>query len=324
MGQSVLISKHVYQEAIDLLAGSLCLDYHDCSESMPARELRRRLVGKDGLVCQLTDQIDGALMDAAPSVKIVSNVAVGFDNIDVEAATARGIICTNTPDVLTDTTADLAFTLLLAAGRRLGEAERHLRAGHYREWRIDLFTGQDIWGSTLGIFGLGRIGQAVARRARGFDMRILYYDPYRQSSEVENRLGAEYAPKSEVLAQSDFVTLHCALTSQTHHLIGPGELQAMKPTAVLVNTSRGQVVNESALADALETGEIAAAGLDVFENEPVVHPGLLELENVLLLPHIASASVKTRTRMCIVAAKNLLAGLAGQRPPHIVNPEVLA
>ena len=323
MGQSVLVSKHIYREAIDYLAGSVRLDYHDSDESMSALDLRDRLAGKDGLVCQLTDRIDADLMDAAPGVRVVSNIAVGFDNIDVRAATERGIICTNTPGVLTDTTADLAFALILAAGRRLGEAERYVRAGRYKQWRVDLLTGWDIWGSTLGVFGMGRIGQAVARRGRGFRMRVLYYDPFRHSPEVEHELGVEYAPKNELLARADFVTMHCALTPETHHLIGAAELEAMKSTAVLVNTSRGPVVDEAALADALAAGTIAAAGLDVFENEPAVHPKLLELENVLVVPHIASASVRTRTRMCTQAAENMLAGLDGRRPPNIVNPEVL-
>ena len=319
----MLISKHIYGQAVDLLSGAVRLDYHDSDESLAAEDLADRAAGKDGLVCQLTDRIDSALMDAAPSVKVISNIAVGFDNIDVRAATERGIICTNTPGVLTDTTADLAFALILAAGRRLGEAERYVRAGRYKQWQVDLLTGWDIWGATLGVFGMGRIGQAVARRGRGFRMRVLYYDPLRHSATVEHELGVEYASKDEVLARSDFVTLHCALTPETHHLIGAAELQAMKSTAVLVNTSRGPVIDEAALADALAAGTIAAAGLDVFENEPAVHPKLLELENVLAVPHIASASVRTRTRMCIVAAENMLAGLTGRRPPNIVNPEVL-
>ena len=323
MQDSVLISKHIYSDAVDYLRGRVRLDYHDSDDGLPAAELRARLGGKDGLICQLTDRIDSSLMDAAPSVKVISNVAVGFDNIDVRAATERGVMVTNTPGVLTNTTADLAFALILGAGRRLGESERYLRAGRFKQWRIDLLTGWDIWGATLGVFGMGRIGQAVARRASGFNMRVLYYDPFRQSEEVERELGVEYASKEEVLSQTDFITLHCALTPQTRHLIGPAELEAMKPTAVLVNTSRGPVVNEAALADALEAGTIAAAGLDVFEKEPEVHPKLLQLENALIVPHIASASVATRTRMCVMAAENMAAGLAGARPPNVVNPEVL-
>ena len=324
MQHEVLISKHIYQEAVDYLASRVRVDYHDSDDGLPGGDLRARLAGKAGLVCQLTDRIDAALLDAAPSVKVVSNVAVGFDNIDVAAATERGIVVTNTPGVLTNTTADLAFALILGAGRRLGEAERYLRAGRFKQWRIDLLTGWDVWQATLGIFGMGRIGQAVARRGRGFDMRVLYYDPFRQSEELERELGIEYASKEEVLAQADFLSLHCALTPETRHLVGAAEFEAMKPTAVLVNTSRGPVVDEAALAAALKRGSIAAAGLDVFENEPEVHPDLLACENALIVPHIASASVATRTRMCLMAAENMAAGLAGERPPNIVNPDVLA
>ena len=323
MQHSVLISKHIYQEAVDYLQGRFRLDYHDSDDGLPSADLRARLGDKDGLICQLTDRIDAALMDAVPNVRVVSNVAVGYDNIDIPAATQRGVVVTNTPGVLTNTTADLAFALILGAGRRLGEAERYLRGGRFRQWRIDLLTGWDIWGATLGVFGMGRIGQAVARRGRGFNMRVLYYDPFRQSEQVERELGVEYASKDQVLAHADFVTLHCALTPETRHLIGPAELRSMKRTAVLVNTSRGPVVNEAALADALEAGTIAAAGLDVFEKEPEVHPKLLALENALIVPHIASASVATRTRMCVMAAENMAASLAGDRPPNIVNPEVL-
>ena len=324
MQHEVLISKHIYQEAVDYLASRVRVDYHDSDDGLPGGDLRARLAGKAGLVCQLTDRIDAALLDAAPSVKVVSNVAVGFDNIDATAATERGIVVTNTPGVLTNTTADLAFALILGAGRRLGEAERYLRAGRFKQWRIDLLTGWDVWQATLGIFGMGRIGQAVARRGRGFDMRVLYYDPFRQSEELERELGIEYASKEEVLAQADFLSLHCALTPETRHLVGAAEFEAMKPTAVLVNTSRGPVVDEAALAAALKGGSIAAAGLDVFENEPEVHPDLLACENALIVPHIASASVATRTRMCLMAAENMAAGLAGERPPNIVNPDVLA
>ena len=323
MQRAVLISKHIYREAVDYLAGRVQLDFHDSDDGLPSADLLARLADKDGLICQLTDRIDAALMDAVPNVRVVSNVAVGFDNIDIPAATERGVIVTNTPGVLTDTTADLAFALILGAGRRLGESERYLRAGRFRQWRIDLLTGWDIWGSTLGVLGMGRIGQAVARRGRGFNMRVLYYDPLRQSEDLERELGIEYVSKDELLAQADFLSLHCALTAETHHLIGADELSAMKPTSVLVNTSRGPVVDEAALADALEAGVIAAAGLDVFEHEPEVHLKLLRLENALIVPHIASASVATRTRMCVMAAENVVAGLSGHRPPNIVNPEVL-
>jgi len=320
---SILVSKHIYQEAIDFLRLHAHLEYYDSDESLAAADLATHLAGKQGVICQLTDAITVELMDCSSDLRVISNVAVGFDNINVPAATQRGLIVTNTPGVLTNTTADLAFALILAAGRRLGEAERYVRAGKYKQWRINLLTGVDIWGATLGIIGLGRIGQAVARRGRGFNMRLLYYDPFRQSLEIETELGVEYVSKDELLAQADFITLHCALTPETHHLMSVDEFEAMKPTAVLVNTSRGPVVDEAALADALASRTIAAAGLDVFEEEPNVHPKLLECENALVLPHIASASVTTRTRMCMMAAENVLTGLKGERPPNIVNPEVL-
>ena len=323
MRPSVLVSKRLYQEAVDYLAGLVAVDYNDSDEGLSAEQLQARLDGKEGVICQLTDRIDAHLIHAVPNLKVVSNVAVGFDNIDISAATERGVIVTNTAGVLTETTADLAFALILGAGRRLGEAERYLRAGRFKQWRINLLTGWDVWGATLGVLGMGRIGQAVARRGRGFSMRVLYHDTFRLSDDTELELGVEYASKEEVLAEADFLTLHCALTDDTRHLIGTAELQAMKPTCVLVNTSRGPVVDEAALADALEAGTIAAAGLDVFEKEPEVHPKLLQLENALIVPHIASASVTTRTRMCVMAAENMVAGLAGGRPPNIVNPEVL-
>ncbi len=320
---AVLISKRIYPEAIAYLKDCVEVDYNKSDESLTPAALRSRLAGKQGLVSQLTDRVDAALMDALPVLRVVSNVAVGFDNIDVAAATQRGVIVTNTPGVLTETTADLAFALILAAGRRIGEAERYLRAGRYKQWGIDLLVGRDIWGSTLGVVGMGRIGQAVVRRSQGFNMRVVYHDPIRQSEEIERELGITYVSMSELLAQSDFVTLHCALTSETRHLIGWVELRAMKRTAVLVNTSRGPVVDEAALVDALDANMIAAAGLDVFENEPQVHPRLLGLENALIVPHIASASVATRTRMSMMAAENMAAGLSGKRPANIVNPEVL-
>ncbi len=224
MQHAVLISKHIYRDAVEYLDSRVRLDYHDSDDGLPAEALRARLADKDSLICQLTDRIDADLMDAAPSVRVVSNVAVGFDNIDVVAATERGILVTNTPGVLTNTTADLAFALILGAGRRIGEAERYPRSGRFKQWRIDLLTGWDVWRATLGIFGRGRIGQAVARRGRGFDMRVLYYDPFRQSEEVESKLGVQYASKVEVLEQADFLSLHCALTPVTHHLVGAAEL----------------------------------------------------------------------------------------------------
>ncbi len=323
MKPRVLVSKHVFSEAIDLLSEHAEVDYHDSNDGMPADELRRRVSGCRGLVCQLTDRIDGALFDAAPDLAVVSNVAVGFDNIDVPAATKRGILVSNTPEVLTDTTADFAFALMLATARRIPEGERFLRAGRWRQWEIDMFCGLDVHHRTLGLFGIGRIGQAVARRARGFDMRVLYNDVQRLEPALEKELGIEYAEKGSVLRESDFISLHVPLLPATRHLVGRDELRAMKKTAILVNTARGPIVDEAALADALAAGEIAAAGLDVFEREPEVHEALLGLDNAVLVPHIASASVATRTRMCTLAAENCIAVLTGGRPPTPLNPEVL-
>ncbi len=275
----------------------------------------------DGLVTLLTDRIDAALMDAAPNLKVVANYAVGYDNIDVPAATARGILVSNTPGVLTETTADLAFTLLVSCARRIGEGRDYARSGKWKTWGPMLLMGQDIHGATLGIAGIGRIGLAVARRAKGFGMNILYYDTVR-SQLAEEELGADPVTKDELLERSDFISLHVPLTPDTRHFIDARALRMMKPTAVLVNTSRGPVVDSTALYEALKSGEIFAAGLDVTDPEPLPadHP-LYTLDNALIVPHIASASYETRSRMSEMVADNLLAGLAGQLPPNCLNPE---
>jgi gluconate 2-dehydrogenase len=323
MRPSVLVTKHVYPEALRLLEEHLDVDYNDERNGMSPDALRARLEGKQGVICQLTDKITPALLDACPDLKVVSNVAVGYDNIDIPAATERGVVVTNTPGVLTDTTADLAFALILAAGRRLTESERFLRDGKWGEWYIDLLTGFDIHGATLGLLGMGRIGQAVARRARGFDMRVLYHNRSRLPADEEKALGAEYVSFDELLARSDFLSVHVPLSPETRQVINASALAKMKPTAALINTARGPVVDEAALADALAGGVIAYAGLDVFESEPTVHPKLLDVPNVVLAPHIGSASISTRTRMCTMAAENCLAALTGAQPPNPVNPQVL-
>ncbi len=323
MNNRILISRHVFPEAIDILEAAGDLQYNDSSDGLSAEELRAAVRDKQALVCQLTDRIDAALMDAGKELRVISNVAVGFDNIDIPAATERGIVVTNTPGVLTDTTADLAFTLMVAAARRICEADRFLRAGRWQQWEIDMMTGHDIHGHTLGIFGLGRIGQGMARRAGGFDMRVIYHDVERATPEQEREWGIEFVDRDTLFQDSDFLSIHVPLNEHTRHAVGKDEFALMKPTAVLVNTSRGPVVDEKALADALEQGQIASAGLDVFEAEPLVEPRLLELENIVVVPHIGSASIKTRTRMCTMAAENTAAVLSGQRPPNPVNPEVL-
>ena len=293
----------------------------------PYEELLQRGTGHDYIYSLLTDNIDARFLEACaastPSLKMVANMAVGFNNIDVETATRLRIAVSNTPGVLSDTTADLAFALLMATARRIPEAERFLRAGKYKGWGPLLFCGADVHGSTLGLIGAGRIGKLVARRSSGFDMKVLYYDVYRMQPEEEATYHMTYMPMEDVLGQSDFISVHTPYMPSTHHLISERELKMMKPTAILINTARGPIVDEKALARALQSKTIAAAGLDVFENEPAVEPELLSMESVVLLPHIASASLKTRTLMATMASDNIVAHYKGERPPNIVNPEVL-
>ena len=287
----------------------------------PVEVLRKAAEGAGGMVTQLMDPIGDEIL-STPGLKIVANVAVGYDNIDVTAATKHGVMVTNTPGVLDDTTADFAFALLMAAGRRLLEGDRFVRSGAFKGWAIDMLLGHDIWEGTLGIVGFGRIGRGVARRARAFGMRVLYHDEFPASPEVEKDLGVTRADLFQLLSESDFVSVHVPLTPTTRHLFSTAQFATMKPSAVLVNTSRGPVVDEAALAVALKTHQIFGAGLDVYENEPDVHPELLKLDNVVLAPHIASASVRTRSRMSEMAARNVITGVRGGRPPNIVNPEV--
>lgn len=316
----VLVTKRVFPEAVEFLRGKFDVDYEGTDEGLTPEALAARVKGVDGIVSQLTDRFDAAVIEALDGVKVLANVAVGYDNIDVPAATKKGILVTNTPDVLTETTADFAWALLMAAARRVVEGHAFVHSGQWKRWTIDLLAGQDVWGKTLGIFGLGRIGQAVARRGRGFGMRILYHDAQRAPEAVEQELGARFVEKDELLASADYVSLHVPLTEGTRKLIGAAELEKMKRTAILVNTARGPVVDEAALAEALERKVIASAGLDVFEREPQVHPGLLQVDNVVLAPHIASASVETRRRMSMMAAENCAAALEGQRPANLLNP----
>lgn len=278
----------------------------------------------DGILSLLTDRMDAAAMDAAPNLKVISNYAVGFDNIDVPAATERGILVCNTPGVLTETTADLAWTLLMAAARRIVEGDAYVRAGNWKTWGPMLLLGPDIHHATIGIVGMGRIGMEVAKRAKGFDMRILYFDPFRRE-DLEQSMGIEYASLDDLVAQSDFITLHCLLNEQTRHLIGKPQFERMKSSAILVNTSRGPVVDQQALYHALLEKRIAHAALDVTDPEPpAADDPILKLTNLTIVPHIASASIITRTKMATMAAENLIAALSGQRPPNPVNPEVLA
>jgi glyoxylate reductase len=292
----------------------------------PERPAREEIVGrikeKEGLICLLTDRINEDLLRAAPKLRIVANVAVGYDNLDIPACTKRGIIVTNTPGVLDETTADFAWTLLMAIARRLLEGDTYARHGHWKGWYLDQMCGTDVWGKTLGIVGFGRIGRAVARRAAGFKMRILYNATKRATVDVEKELGAEYRDLNTLLAESDFVTLHVPLNTETRGLFDAPKFFRMKPTAFVVNTARGPVIDEAALVHALETGKIAGAGLDVFEQEPFIHPGL-KRANVVMAPHMGSASVETRSKMAAMAAHNVAAFFRGQRPPNMLNPEVL-
>ena len=317
MPEKVLVTREIPAAGLHPLQD---FDLTVLSEAPPARdELLEAARGATGVLSNVTEKIDAEFMDAAGSgLKVVANMAVGYDNVDVEAAKERGIAVTNTPGVLDETTADTAFMLLLAAARRLGESERTLRAGEWEWWGPKLFVGVDVWGKKLGIVGMGRIGQAVARRGKGFGMEILYHNRSRKE-DAEKELDARHVELDELLVTADFVSIHTPLTDETQHLIGARELDKMKATAVLVNTSRGPVVDEEALADALADGHIFAVGLDVYENEPRVHPKLLELENAVLAPHIGSGSAETRDRMAVLAAENIVAVLSGEEPKTPVN-----
>jgi glyoxylate reductase len=288
----------------------------------PKEEIIRQVAECDGLVCLLTDPIDAEVMDAAPRLRVIAQMAVGYDNIDIQAATARGIPVGNTPGVLTETTADFAWALLMATARRIGDGQNYIRDGQWQTWGPMVLLGPDLHGATLGIIGLGRIGAAVARRARGFNMRVLYYNP-EPAPELASEVGASYASMDTLLAESDFVSLHCPLTPETVHLIGSEELRKMKPGALLINTARGPVVDQDALVEALQSDILAGAGLDVTDPEPIDpdHP-LVHLENVIVTPHIASASIGARNKMAELTAANLLAGLRGEQLPHPVNPAV--
>jgi lactate dehydrogenase-like 2-hydroxyacid dehydrogenase len=272
-------------------------------------------------MCALTDRIDAKLIERCPRLKVVANIAVGYNNIDLPACTARGIMATNTPGVLDDSTADLAWALMLASARRLTEVERYVRDGQWTGWKLKQWLGVDVHHATLGIIGMGRIGQVIAKRAAGFEMKVLYHNRKRLDAALERRLNATYATKKELLEQSDYVILQVPYSPETHHMIGAAELKLMKPTAILVNSTRGGVVDDAALIAALKAGVIRAAGLDVFENEPTLDPAFLGLDNVVLAPHIGSSTEATRRAMAMTAAKNAVAALTGGMPPNLLNPE---
>jgi len=319
----ILVTRHVFPEIIDLLRQHFEVDANPEDAMWSQEELARRLADKDGAFTTGSHRVDAALLAACPRLKIVANMAVGYNNFDVDAMTAAGVQGTNTPDVLTETTADFGFALVMATARRMAEAEHYLRAGLWKSWRYDMFAGGEVHGSTLGILGMGRIGQGIARRgAHGFGMNVIYHNRSRLAPELESECKARYVGKDELLAQADHLVLVLPYTAESHHAIGAAELARMKPTATLVNIARGGIVDDAALAAALKQGRIAAAGLDVFEGEPAVHPALLEVPNVVLTPHIASATVPTRLAMARLAADNLIAFFDGRGALTPVNQPI--
>ncbi len=304
---AILVARPIFPEVLALLREHFEVDHHNGDTGLPPAELVSRLQGKVGALTTGGERIDAALLDACPQLKIVANMAVGYNNFDVPAMTARGVLATNTPDVLTETTADFGFALLMATARRVTESEHFLRAGLWKQWRYDMFAGAEVHGSTLGILGMGRIGQGIAKRgAHGFGMKVIYHNRSRLSPDLEAACGASYVSKAELLAQADHLVLVLPYSAESHHTIAAAEIAQMKPTATLVNIARGGIVDDAALAVALRERRIAAAGLDVFEGEPQVHPDLLTVPNVVLTPHIASATVKTRLAMARLAADNLI------------------
>ena len=310
----------MFPEVVESLSRRFEVEHNAEDRPWPLEELARRAEAADAIMSTVMDRVDDAVMARAPRLKVVSNIAVGYNNVDVPAATRRGIRVTNTPGVLDDTTADLTWALLMAAARRIAEGDAHVRAG---EWRVAFgmhnFLGADVHHATLGIIGMGRIGQAVARRARGFDMRVLYYNRSRLPEAEEAALGVTWVERDRLLGESDFVVVMVPYSPATHHLIGAAENAKMKPTAILVNSARGGIVDDAALAEALKARRIAGAGLDVFEGEPRVHAAYLPLRNVVMTPHVGSASRGTRLKMCQTAAANLTAVLEGREPPNPVN-----
>jgi glyoxylate reductase len=317
----VLLMHPILDPGPAILAEAAEVVVYPAGQPLDEPSIRAAAEGCVGIVSQLMDPIRETVL-STPGLKIVSNVAVGFDNIDMAAATAHKVMVTNTPGVLDDATADFAFTLLMAAARRIVEADSFTRQGRFRGWAIDMMLGADVHGATLGLIGVGRIGRGVAHRAKGFNMRVLYYDPQPLPPDAEGDLGATRADLGRVLAESDFVSVHVPLTPETQHMLSTPQFAQMKRTAILINTSRGPVVDEAALVEALNSKKIAGAALDVYEREPAVHPGLIPMPNVVLAPHIASATVRTRSEMSTMAARNMATAIRGGRPANLLNPEV--
>jgi glyoxylate reductase len=319
----VLATRPLFPAARAILDSAFEVEYWPVQEKIPRAELLQRVAEKDALICLLTEKVDEELLAAAPKLRIVCTVSVGYDHIDVTACTRRNVLVTNTPGVLDETTADLAWALLMAIARRVVEGDAWMRTGTWAGWELNQLLGGDIYGKTLGVIGFGRIGRRVARRAQGFNMRVLYQNRTRAPIEVESELHAEFGDLDRALRESDFLTLHVPLNAATHHLISTEAFAKMKPTAYLINTARGPVVDEAALVRALEEKKIAGAALDVYENEPKVHPALLSRRDVILAPHIGSATIDTRTKMAAMAAENAAAFFAGRRPPNALNADAL-
>jgi glyoxylate reductase len=318
----VFATHQLFDEARQILDAACDVEYWTNDERPRREEVLSRVRDKEGLVCLLTEKVNDELLRVAPKLRIAANVAVGYDNIDVDACTKRGVVATNTPGVLDETTADFAWTLMMAVARRLAEGEQLARSGNWKGWNLDQLCGADIWGKTLGLVGFGRIGRAVARRALGFHMKVIYTDAVKAPAEVAKSLNVEYRDMNALLAESDFISLHVPLIPETRGLFDSPKFYRMKPTAFLINTSRGPVVEESALVAALDAKKIAGAALDVYENEPFIHPGL-KRPNVVLAPHLASASLETRTKMAVMAATNVVGLFQGQMPPNMINPAAL-
>lgn len=323
MRPKVLVTRRVFPEVVEALAQRFDVATNPDDRPWSSAEIAERLRGCAGALSTVLCKFDASVLAAAPDLKVVANIAVGYNNIDVAEATRRRIYVTNTPGVLDETTADLTWALMMAAARRIAEGDAYVRSGGWQVgFAMDAFLGRDLHGATLGILGMGRIGQAIARRALGFDMRVLYHNRTRLSESEESRLRASRVERDQLLAQSDFVVVMVPYSPATHHLIGAAELALMKSTAVIVNTARGGVVDDGALVEALRSGRLAAAGIDVFEGEPKLHPGYLGLRNAVLTPHIGSASRATRLAMCTKAIENLTAALEGRVPPNLVNKEM--
>lgn len=318
----VLVTREVFDETLDYLRQHCEVLDNQRDQPYAPDALGKALADCDGLMCALTDKVDAALLAAAPKLKAVANIAVGYNNIDVPACTTRGVMATNTPGVLDDSTADLAWALMLGTARRITEVERRIRNGEWTGWRLKQWLGVDVHHATLGIVGMGRIGQAIARRALGFEMKVVYHNRNRIPPELERKCNAVYVSFDELLAQSDFIVLQVPYSPQTHHLVGAAQLAKMKPSAILINSTRGGVVDDAALIDVLKKGGIRGAGLDVYENEPKLNPEFLKLDNVVLAPHVGSSTEATRKAMAMLAAQNLVAALQGKVPPNLVNPEV--